>query len=73
MRGVTDLMVKPGLINFDFADTRGDDRDKAMAPARLKGRTGRSGLWKRRLPNPALTMCRDGRARRLINITGGLE
>ena len=43
VKGVTDLMVRPGIINLDFADVRSvmDEMGKAMMGTALSGRSGR--------------------------------
>ncbi len=77
VRGITDLMVMPGLINLDFADVRtvmarhglGDDgrgRGRRREP-RAESRQGRN-------RQPAARRCLDeGRQGVLINITGGYD
>ena len=62
VRGVTDLMVKPGLINLDFADFRSvmTQTGKAiMAPARPTGRSARSTRRKPRWPIPCWRTARS--------------
>jgi cell division protein FtsZ len=61
VRGITDLMVMPGLINLDFADVRSvmGEMGKAMMG------TGEAGRWpraesrpRRRSPTRCSTACR---------------
>lgn len=77
VRGITDLMVMPGLINLDFADVRAvmNEMGKAMMG------TGEAGGEKRAvdaaqaaISNPLLDdVSMKGATGVLINITGGLD
>ena len=77
VRGITDLMVMPGLINLDFADVRAvmNEMGKAMMG------TGEAGGEKRAIEaahnainNPLLDdVSMKGAKGVLINITGGMD
>ena len=77
VRGVTDLMVMPGLINLDFADIRAVMQEMGKA---MMG-TGEAAGDKRAIEaaeaaisNPLLDdVSRKGARGVLINITGGLD
>ena len=61
VRGVTDLMVVPGLINLDFADIRAvmSEMGKAMmGPARAMAKNGHAWRPKPRSPTRCSTTCR---------------
>jgi cell division protein FtsZ len=76
VRGVTDLMVMPGLINLDFADIRTvmGEMGKAMmgtgeARAGSRLRRGRAAISNPLLEDHSM----KGAKGVLINITGGLD
>ena len=77
VRGVTDLMVKPGLINLDFSDIRTVMREMGKA---MMG-TGESSGERRAIEaaesaisNPLLDdVSLKGARALLINVTGGLD
>ena len=77
VRGVTDLMVKPGLINLDFSDIRTVMREMGKA---MMG-TGESSGERRSIEaaeaaisNPLLDdVSLKGARALLINVTGGLD
>ena len=77
VRGVTDLMVMPGLINLDFADIRAvmTEMGKAMmGTGEAEGRTGPIGAAEAAISNPLLDdVSMKGARGVLINITGGLD
>jgi cell division protein FtsZ len=57
VKGVTDLMVRPGLINLDFADVRAvmDEMGKAMmGTGEAEGETARSQAAEKAIANPLL-------------------
>jgi cell division protein FtsZ len=61
VRGITDLMVMPGLINLDFADVRTvmAEMGKAMmGTGEAKATTARSTPPRPRSPTRCSTMCR---------------
>ena len=78
VRGVTDLMVMPGLINLDFADIRaGDERDGQGDDGHRRGRgrqAARIDAAEAAISNPLLDdVSMKGARGVLINITGGLD
>jgi cell division protein FtsZ len=77
VRGVTDLMVNPGLVNLDFADIRtGDGGDGQGDDGHRRGRRRRARVKaaEAAISNPLLedTSMRGARGV-LINITGGYD
>ena len=77
VRGVTDLMVMPGLINLDFADIRTvmSEMGKAMMGTGESSGEGRSiASAESAIANPLLDdVSMRGARGVLINITGGLD
>ena len=77
VRGVTDLMVMPGLINLDFADIRTvmSEMGKAMMGTGESSGDGRSiAAAEAAIANPLLDdVSMRGARGVLINITGGLD
>ncbi|MEO8559045.1 MAG: cell division protein FtsZ, partial [Rhodospirillales bacterium] len=77
VRGVTDLMVMPGLINLDFADIRTvmSEMGKAMmGTGQAEGETRARMAAEAAISNPLLEDASMKGARGvLINITGGLD
>jgi len=77
VRGVTDLMVMPGLINLDFADIRTvmSEMGKAMMGTGESSGEGRSiSAAEAAIANPLLDdVSMRGARGVLINITGGLD
>lgn len=75
--GVTDLMIKPGLINLDFADIRAvmSEMGKAMmGTGEASGETRATEAAESAINNPLLDDSSMKGARAvLINITGGLD
>ncbi|RFP86819.1 cell division protein FtsZ [Rhodobacteraceae bacterium 63075] len=75
VKGVTDLMVRPGLINLDFADVRAvmDEMGKAMmGTGEAEGDDRATQASEKAIANPLLDEISLGGARGvLINITGG--
>ncbi|WP_104019434.1 cell division protein FtsZ [Roseovarius nitratireducens] len=75
VKGVTDLMVRPGLINLDFADVRAvmDEMGKAMmGTGEADGETRAVQAAEKAIANPLLDEISLRGARGvLINITGG--
>jgi cell division protein FtsZ len=75
VKGVTDLMVKPGLINLDFADVRSvmDEMGKAMmGTGEASGEDRAVQSAEKAIANPLLDEISLSGARGvLINITGG--
>ena len=77
VRGVTDLMVMPGLINLDFADIRAvmTEMGKAMmGTGEAEGPNRAIGAAEAAISNPLLDdVSMKGARGVLINITGGLD
>ncbi|MDO5620155.1 MAG: cell division protein FtsZ [Paracoccus sp. (in: a-proteobacteria)] len=77
VKGVTDLMVKPGLINLDFADVRSvmDEMGKAMMGTGEAGGDNRAiQAAEAAIANPLLDeISLNGAKGVLINVTGGYD
>ena len=77
VKGVTDLMVKPGLINLDFADVRAvmDEMGKAMmGTGEAEGEDRAIQAAEKAIANPLLDeISLRGANGVLINITGGYD
>jgi cell division protein FtsZ len=75
VKGVTDLMVRPGLINLDFADVRAvmDEMGKAMmGTGEADGEDRALQAAEKAIANPLLDeISLNGAKGVLINITGG--
>ncbi len=75
VKGVTDLMVRPGLINLDFADVRAvmDEMGKAMmGTGQAEGEDRAVQAAEKAIANPLLDeISLKGAKGVLINITGG--
>ncbi|MFC3615543.1 cell division protein FtsZ [Lutimaribacter marinistellae] len=75
VKGVTDLMVRPGLINLDFADVRAvmDEMGKAMmGTGEAEGEDRAMQAAEKAIANPLLDeISLNGAKGVLINITGG--
>ncbi|TCP43122.1 cell division protein FtsZ [Rhodovulum marinum] len=77
VKGVTDLMVRPGLINLDFADVRAvmDEMGKAMmGTGEASGEDRAVQAAEKAIANPLLDeVSLNGARGVLINITGGYD
>jgi len=77
VRGITDLMIMPGLINLDFADIRAvmSEMGKAMmGTGEAQGENRAIVAAEAAISNPLLDNCSMKGARGvLINITGGYD
>ncbi|MBK5932896.1 cell division protein FtsZ [Rhodovulum imhoffii] len=77
VKGVTDLMVRPGLINLDFADVRAvmDEMGKAMmGTGEGEGESRAVMAAEKAIANPLLDeISLKGAKGVLINITGGYD
>ena len=77
VKGVTDLMVRPGLINLDFADVRAvmDEMGKAMmGTGEAEGEDRAKLSAEKAIANPLLDeISLNGAKGVLINITGGYD
>lgn len=75
VKGVTDLMVRPGMINLDFADVRAvmDEMGKAMmGTGEASGEDRAREAAEKAIANPLLDeISLNGARGVLINITGG--
>ena len=77
VKGVTDLMVRPGMINLDFADVRAvmDEMGKAMmGTGEADGEDRARQAAEKAIANPLLDeISLNGAKGVLINITGGYD
>ncbi len=77
VRGVTDLMVKPGLINLDFADIRTVMREMGkamMGTGEASGERRAVEAAESAISNPLLDdVSLKGARALLVNVTGGLD
>ncbi|MEO1317978.1 MAG: cell division protein FtsZ [Pseudomonadota bacterium] len=77
VQGVTDLMVRPGMINLDFADVRSvmEEMGKAMmGTGEAEGATRAIDAAEKAIANPLLDeVSLKGAKGVLINITGGYD
>ncbi|MCZ8122778.1 MAG: cell division protein FtsZ [Magnetospirillum sp.] len=77
VRGVTDLMVMPGLINLDFADIRsvmGEMGKAMMGTGEAEGDNRSLDAAQKAISNPLLDdVSMKGARGVLINITGGMD
>src|SRR5690625_1147091 len=77
VQGVTDLMVRPGMINLDFADVRSvmEEMGKAMmGTGEAEGDTRATDAAEKAIANPLLDeVSLKGAKGVLINITGGYD
>ena len=77
VRGITDLMVNPGIINLDFADVRTimSEMGKAvMGTGEAEGDTRAVRAAEMAISNPLLEdITLEGATGVLINITGGMD
>lgn len=77
VKGVTDLMVRPGLINLDFADVRAvmDEMGKAMmGTGEASGENRAIHAAEAAIANPLLDeISLNGAKGVLINVTGGYD
>ncbi len=77
VRGVTDLMVKPGMINLDFADIRTVMREMGkamMGTGEANGERRAVDAAEAAISNPLLDdISLKGARALLVNITGGMD
>jgi len=77
VRGITDLMIMPGLINLDFADIRtvmGEMGKAMMGTGEAQGEGRAIEAAEAAISNPLLDNCSMKGARGvLINISGGMD
>jgi cell division protein FtsZ len=76
IQGISDLIVKPGVINLDFADVKTIMRDAGsalMAIGRGTGETRTVDAARDAIESPLLEMSIDGATGVLYNITAGAD
>ncbi|MBI2971198.1 MAG: cell division protein FtsZ [Candidatus Aenigmarchaeota archaeon] len=76
VKGITELVTRPGLVNLDFADVRAVMRDGGLAMIGMgdsdsENRAGEA--VERALNNPLLDVDIDGAKGALINVSGGMD
>jgi len=76
VKGITELITRPGLVNLDFADVRAVMRDGGVAMIGLGDSDGENRAIEaveRALNNPLLNVEIDGAKGALINVSGGTD
>lgn len=76
VKGITELITKPGLVNLDLADLRAVMKDKGLALIGMgMSKTGSrvTEAAEKALSNPLLSLNIEGADGALINITGGSD
>ncbi|MEX2314652.1 MAG: cell division protein FtsZ, partial [Thermomicrobiales bacterium] len=76
IQGISDLIIKPGIINLDFADVKTIMRDAGsalMAIGRGTGEARCADAAKAAIESPLLEMSIDGATGVLYNITAGAD
>jgi cell division protein FtsZ len=76
VKGITELITKPGLVNLDFADVRAVMRGGGLAMIGMGDsdtENRASEAVERALSNPLLDVSIDGATGALINVTGGTD
>ncbi len=76
VKGVTELITRPGLVNLDFADVRAIMNNGGLAMVGIGDSEGENRALEsaeRALSNPLLDIKIDGAKGALINISGGLD
>ena len=76
VKGITELITRPGLVNLDFADVRAVMRNGGVAMIGMGDSDGENRALEaieRALNNPLLNVEIDGASGALINITGGTD
>jgi cell division protein FtsZ len=76
IQGISDLIIKPGMINLDFADVRSIMRDAGsalMAIGRGSGENRTVDAARNAIESPLLEMSIDGATGVLYNIIGGTD
>ena len=74
VKGITELITKPGLVNLDFADVRAVMKDGGLAMIGLGESDSENRAQEtveRALNNPLLDIEFDGAKNALINVSGG--
>ncbi len=76
VKGVTELVTRPGLVNLDFADVRAVMRDGGLAMIGMgdsDSENRAAEAVERALNNPLLDVDIDGAKGALINVSGGMD
>ena len=76
VKGITELITRPGLVNLDFADVRAIMKDGGVAMIGLGDSDGENRALEaveRALNNPLLNVEIDGARGALINVSGGTD
>ncbi|MBI2084205.1 MAG: hypothetical protein HYT70_01140 [Candidatus Aenigmarchaeota archaeon] len=76
VKGITELVTKPGLVNLDFADVRTIMRESGLAMIGLGESNSENRAFEsveRALNNPLLSVDINGAVGALINVAGGPE
>jgi cell division protein FtsZ len=76
IQGISDLIIKPGMINLDFADVKTIMRDAGsalMAIGRGTGETRTADAARAAIESPLLEMSIDGATGVLYNISAGAD
>lgn len=76
IQGISDLIIKPGMINLDFADVKSIMRDAGsalMAIGRGSGENRTADAARNAIESPLLEMSIEGATGVLYNITGGTD
>lgn len=76
VKGITELVTRPGLVNLDFADVRAVMRDGGLAMIGMGDSDSEhraSEAVERALNNPLLDVDIDGAKGALINVSGGMD
>ncbi len=76
VKGVTELVTKPGLVNLDFADVRAVMKEGGLAMIGMGESNSENRAFEsveRALNNPLITVDVNGATGALINVVGGPE
>lgn len=76
VKGITELVTKPGLVNLDFADVRAIMKEGGLAMIGMGESNSENKAFEsveRALNNPLLTVDVNGGSGALINVVGGPE
>lgn len=76
IKGISELIVKPALINLDFADVRKVMKNKGLAHmgiGRAKGENRTVEAVRRAVASPLLETTIEGATGVIVNITGGTD
>jgi cell division protein FtsZ len=76
VKGITEMVTKPGLVNLDFADLRAVMQSGGLAMIGVGESDSENRAFEaveRALNNPLLTVSIDGAKNALINVIGGTD